>query len=449
MSLLIDNAVIFTNDEQNRVLWDHAVAVEGNRILEVGPRETLKTRYPGFELIEGGGRLLMPGFINAHMHFYGTYARGLAINAIPLNFAQILAMLWWKLDSALDLDAVYYSALLPAITAVKKGITTVIDHHASPNAIEGSLDSIEEALSLVGLRGVLCYEVSDRDGKEIRTLGLRENERYIRKCVKRRNEDPEHPFDGMVGLHASFTLDDDSLDEAAQLSHSLNRGCHIHLLEGDTDERETRAKYGVGVVKRLKDRGILGDRSIAAHAIYLDELTMDLFAETRAMAVHNPQSNMNNAVGRANIFSLLKRGVLVGFGTDGMTPDIKSDVRVGHLIHKHDLKDCNAGFNETQQMFLKNNAAIYRRLTGENIGKIEGGYLADMILLDYYPPTPLTGGNFWGHFLFGIGDAPVDTTIIGGKVVMREKKLPLDEGEIAARSRACAQKVWQRFPGNA
>lgn len=446
MSLLIHNVLIFANNDQNTVLEGHAVAIEASRIQEIGGESELKQKYMQFEQFDGGGRLLMPGLINAHMHFYGTFARGLALQQAPSNFHEILKLLWWKLDSALDLQAVYYSALVQAISAVKHGVTSIIDHHASPKAVAGSLDKIEEALNLLGLRGLLCYEVSDRDGEEIRELGLQENARYIQKCKNARQENPDHLFDGMVGLHASFTLENESLQKAAELSKTSNRGCHIHLLEDRVDGDITRGKFQIGVVERLREFGILGEKTITAHGIHLDESEVDLLAETDTVVVHNPQSNMNNAVGRTDIFKLLQKEILVGIGSDGMSANIWPDVRTATLLHKHDLQNSNAGWNEIQQITLKNNPKIFERISGQKVGRIEPDYLADLILVDYFPPTPMTGENIWGHFLFGIADAPVDSTIVNGRVIMKNKEMAgLDEEGIAAHARECAEQVWGRF----
>jgi cytosine/adenosine deaminase-related metal-dependent hydrolase len=288
--------------------------------------------------------------------------------------------------------------------------------------------------------------VSDRDGKAVRDAGLEENARYIRKCREARQKDAHHLFDGIVGLHASFTLDDDTLARAAEIASELDRGHHIHVLEGMLDERETRRKYGIGVAQRLYEYGIFGSKSIAAHGIYLDERGMDQVAETNTIVAHNPQSNMNNAVGRADVFALLQRGIMVGLGTDGMTPDVKVDTRTGYLMQKHDLGDPNAGWTQFQTMLLKNNPAIYQRLTGQKVGRVQEGYLADLILVDYAAPTPLNADTFWGHFLYGIADAPVNTTIVNGEIVMQDKRIAgIDEVEIARASRAVAQQTWQRF----
>jgi putative selenium metabolism protein SsnA len=446
MNLLITDVTLFTNDETGAVLNDYAVAVVENRIAAIGPQADLLEKHPDFKRLSGSGRLLMPGLINTHMHFYGTYARGLALRTPPRYFPDILTHLWWALDKVLNDEAIYFSALVPAITAVKHGVTAVIDHHASPHAIAGSLDQIQSALTEVGLRGVLCYEVSDRDGKEIRDAGLVENERFIRQCQTTAQINPDYPFHGMVGLHASFTLDDDSLAAAAEVTERTGRGVHIHLLEDRVDYRLSLARFHSRPVARLARFGLLGPQSIAAHGIYLNEEETEQLAASDTIVAHNAQSNMNNAVGRADVFDLLDRGMQVGIGTDGMTPDVRSEVRTGYLMHKHTLNNPTIGWEAYRQMLFQHNPAIYRQLTGQQVGVIAPGYLADMILVDYYPPTPMNGDNFWGHFLFGIVDAPVDTTIINGHIVMQNKTIShLDEPALAATSRQVAEQVWKRF----
>lgn len=446
MTLLISNVTVFCNDDQDGLHFDYGVLVEGNEIRAVGPSSQLRHTYSDFEELDGAGRLLMPGLVNVHMHFYGTFARGLKLLETPSNFPEILKFLWWKLDRSLDPEAIYYSALLPAISAIRHGCTSVIDHHASPNAVEGSLDQIEEALSRVGLRALLCYEVSDRDGKEVRNLGLQENERYIRKCRAQRAAAADHLYDGMMGLHAAFTLEDDSLSAAAQISSSLECGCHIHLLEDRADQEICLEKYGMGAVERLARHHILGEKSIAAHGIHLDQSGLETLARTKTIVTHQPQSNMNNAVGCAPVLEMLRKGITVGIGSDGMSADIRSEIRTGYLLQKHHLQNCSAGWVEFEKMAMKNNPAIYRRLTGRKIGRIAEGYLADLILVDYRPPTPMTAENFWGHFLYGVVDAPVDCTIINGNIVMREGKVSeIDEAEVTARALSCARRVWDRF----
>lgn len=444
--ILIDNVTIFSNDAYNSVLTDHAVVIEQSRIKAVLPARQAHMKYPGASRIDGRGRLLMPGLVNAHMHFYGTFARGLAIEGTPRDFHDILKMLWWQLDASLDPEGVYYSTLIPAITAAKRGVTAIIDHHASPHAVAGSLDQVEAAMALVGLRGIFCYEISDRDGSAIREAGLAENRRYAAKCNAARKADPDHLYDAMIGLHASFTLQDDTLAEAGRMAAELQKGCHIHVWEDRVDGELTRQRYHAGVVERLLEYGILGPQSIAAHGIYLQDDEKQILADSETFVVHNPQSNMNNAVGRADIFDLLQRGIIVGLGSDGMSPDMRPDARTANLLHKHDLGNSGAGWIEIQQMLLKNNPAIYQRISSQPVGRIAPGWLADIILIDYFPPTPMNGDNFWGHFLFGIADAPVSLTMVNGTIIMEDGKIPgIDEIEVAEKSRRVAEDTWRRF----
>ncbi len=447
--MLIHNITVYTNSDVG-VLENSAVLVEGTRIVAVGNAADMLAAHPDAERLDGGGRLLMPGFSNSHMHFYGMYARGINLNHTPTNFHEILLYLWWALDKVLDDEAVYYSTLIPSIGSIKKGVTSVIDHHASPNWCAGSLDQIEAGMAQVGLRGILCYETSDRDGKAIRDAGLAENERYIRKSLAAKANDPDHLFDGMMGLHASFSCDNDTLEQAVAIASGLERGCHIHMLEDFCDETFTQEKYGQGVVERLHQYGVLSDKSIAAHGIFLDDRGRGMLRDTNTMVVHQAQSNMNNAVGRADVFALLEQGITVGLGTDGMTPDVRRELMTGYLMHKHHVSDNNVGWGEFEQMGMRNNYSIFERISGQKIGKVEAGRLADLILVDYWAPTAFSAENFFGHLLFGMIDADVNTTIINGKVVMHDKVvLGIDEVEIAAKSREVAKRVWKRYADSA
>ena len=183
MSLLIQHALVCTLDPALGVIEDGAVLIEGERIAEVGPARALSERHPEAEAWDARGQLALPGAICAHTHFYGAFARGMAIPGTPARrFAEILEKLWWRLDRALDEQAVRLSAQVCLVDAIRHGTTTLIDHHASPNAIEGSLDTICEAVDRSGLRAVLCYEVSDRNGSAGAQAGIEENHRFIQRA---------------------------------------------------------------------------------------------------------------------------------------------------------------------------------------------------------------------------------------------------------------------------
>ena len=165
--LLLTHANLVTFEQPNRILPDHALLLRGGLIHDLGGTLELEQRYPDTERLDAGGQYLLPGNICAHTHFYGAFARGMAIpGEAPDTFVKILQKLWWPLDLALDEEAVQLSALVCLVDAVRHGTTTLFDHHASPNAISGSLDLIAEAVEAAGVRAALCYEVTDRNGED-------------------------------------------------------------------------------------------------------------------------------------------------------------------------------------------------------------------------------------------------------------------------------------------
>jgi putative selenium metabolism protein SsnA len=440
-SLLIRNGTLITLGGSNRVLHDLALLVQDGRIQRIAPAASFEG-YRG-PVIDASGQVVMPGFINAHMHFYSTMVRGLGKAKPSKNFQEILENLWWRLDRKLLLEDCYYSALLPLIDAVRHGTTTLIDHHASPHAITGSLDRIAEAVRQVGLRASLCYEVSDRDGSGRAGEGLDENAAFIRRC----QADGGGQLKALFGLHAAFTLSDETLDKAAQTATELGVGCHIHTAEARSDQEFNQSRFGQRVVERLHRHGILGPKSIAAHCVHVDEQELNLLAETGTAVAHNPQSNLNNAVGIADILAMDRKGILVGLGTDAMTVNMREEVRVAlwaqHLRHDNP----SVGFVESLSTLLYHNARIANRYWNCGLGELKEGAAADIVLIDYIPPTPLDESTFLGHFAFGITQAPVDTTIAGGRVLMAGKQLRLDidEEEVCRKSRELAARLWERF----
>ena len=290
-----------------------------------------------------GGKVIMPGLINTHMHLYSTFARGMALkDSPPTNFQEILERLWWRLDKALTEEDVYYSALVPLMDCVKNGTTTIFDHHASPGTVHGSLFTLLKAARAVGIRSCLCYEVSDRDGKEIAEQGIRENVEFINAC----NRPGDDMAKGMFGLHASLTLSDETLSRCCKENAGTGAGFHIHAAEGRVDLEECLRRHGRRVIERLSDFGVLGSKTIAAHCVHVDDREVDLLKESKTKVVHNPESNMGNAVGYAPVIDMLRRGVQVGLGTDGYTCDMFESLKVANILHKHQLGDPNAGWAE-------------------------------------------------------------------------------------------------------
>ena len=439
MTTRFENGIVVTLGPKNQVLWNGSVVTEGKNMVAVGDAAELKKHFPNAEAVDCTGKIVLPGFICTHHHFYSTMARGMAIPGEPAsNFVEILEHLWWKVDKALGEEDITLSAQIPLIECIRNGTTTVIDHHASPGMRDGSLDLIENAVRQAGIRASLCYEVSDRN--EMRG-GIRENERFIKKIGK-----GDGQITAMMGLHASFTLSDETLEKCAGIAKDAGVGCHIHVAEDLADREDSLQKYGMPTVHRLDKMGVSGAKSLFIHCVHIDESEMDLIAATQTGVVHNPESNMNNAVGVTKLFDLLKRNILVGLGTDGMSSDMLSQMRCAYLLHRLANSDPRVAFLEAPKLLLENNAEICERQFGIRLGEIAEGRPADLAIMDYQPPTVLSAANFLGHLIFGLVDATVDTTVCRGQILMQGKKiLALDEERIAARSRELAPQMWQRL----
>jgi putative selenium metabolism protein SsnA len=442
--LLVGNGRLITHDDRLPLIEDGCVAVQNGVITGVGATAELKQSYPDAQFIDARRRLIMPGLINTHMHLYSTFARGMALkDASPETFIQILDRLWWRLDKVLTLDDVYVSAMVALIDCIKNGTTTIFDHHASPGAVSGSLFRIAEAAQQAGVRSCLAYEVSDRDGPQIAELGIAENKDFLRHCS---SGNGSHMLKGLFGLHASFTVSDKTLGRATEAAGETGAGFHVHTAEGPEDQAQCRREHSKRIVQRFCEAGVLGKKTIAAHCVHVDDDEIELLQSSGTNVVHNPESNMGNAVGCAPVLEMMRRGVRVGLGTDGYTCDMFESLKVANILHKHQAGNPGVGWAEPPAMLFENNAAIASECFGVTVGKLVPGASADVIVVDYDPPTPMCAANLSSHVLFGISGRSVATTIVGGRVLMQERQLlGVDEAEIMARARVSAAKMWQRF----
>ncbi|HHX09115.1 MAG TPA: putative aminohydrolase SsnA [Chloroflexi bacterium] len=442
--MIIRNGNIVTWTEPNQILEGHEILIQDGLIKAIEPEPVLSQLHPEEEVLDAQGQLIMPGNICAHTHFYGAFSRGMAIpGEAPKNFYEILASLWWKLDKALDEDGVRYSALTLLIDAIKYGTTTIIDHHASPNFIDGSLDVVYDAVKASGLRSSLCYEVTDRDGQERALAGIRENVRFIER-VEQGEVSPM--VKAHFGLHASLTVSDETLEQCV-IENNGRAGFHVHAAEGIVDQEDSLAKHGQRVVERFSDRKVLDEKSILAHGVHLSENEIDLLAQSKSWLTHQPRSNMNNAVGVAPVEKLLQRGVNLCLGNDGFSNAMWQEWFFAYLLQKDHLGDPQAmnGYGVIK-IAVNNNSRLATQIwEGLRVGTIEVGAAADIIFVDYHAITPLNAGNLPWHILFGFRDGMVTMTMAGGKVLMKDRKLLFfDEKEIATKSREIAASTWAR-----
>ncbi len=437
MTTIIKNALVWDGASEVR---HGAIVIDGASITSVGEAPP---RSVNADTVDVEGRLAIPGLINAHGHAYSSLARGMAIPGYaPRTFSEILAQLWWRLDKALDPESVRASSVVAAMDAARCGVTTVLDHHASPSCIEGSLDIVRQAFcDDVGLRVAVAYEVSDRDGPVKARLGIAENVRALAA--------PTSPLSAcLFGLHAAFTLSDKTLAEVAERLPA-GAGVHVHVAEGPEDEDLSVARHGERVIDRLDRFELLRPSSILAHVLHLDEAEKERVAERGVAVVHNPRSNMNNAVGSFDLGGYLRRGVVAGLGTDGLGANLLAELFTASLLQKHVHRDpLAAGFGDLHRLLFVHNPEIAARAFGLRFGRIAPGYAADIAVLDYDGPTPINGNTLLGHLLFGVAvhALRVSDLFVAGKAVLRDGAfLRVDEAAELARARETAAALWRRI----
>ncbi len=440
MATIIVNAVL-ADFSGTFIERGHLVLDEG-KVEKIG--EGPSPEVPGAQVIDAEGKLVTPGLVSAHGHLYSSLARGIPLKEFsPKSFRDILEQLWWLLDRALTLDDVYISALVGGIWHLRRGVTAVFDHHASPSAIEGSLSQIKKAIvDGLGMRCDLCYEVTDRGGLAERDAGIAENIRFAK-------EDTVPGFAAAhMGLHASFTLSDESLEKAAAAAEPLGLSFHTHLAEGKEDPVDSLQKYGMRTAERLDKFGILKEGTLLIHGIQLSGAELELLAERPASLIHNPRSNMNNAVGAAQIVQMLSRGVKVGIGTDGFGADILGELLVARLLAHHVSGDPTVLGDADLLKILGHNYELAERFFGIPFGKLKEGYAADIVVWNYDPPTPLDSGSLLSHLLFaGISEglSPVAVIVAGEVRLLDGKVLGVDEAEVMAKARGAAKAMWKRL----
>jgi putative selenium metabolism protein SsnA len=389
----------------------------------------------GAERMDVSGCIVMPGNVCSHHHLYSTLARGMpGPPEAPEDFVEILERIWWRLDRALDPTAIELSARLGSLEAARAGTTSIVDHHASPEAIESSLDAVATGVEAAGLRAVVCYEVTDRHGEPRGQAGVSENERFLRA-----NRRPL--IRGMVGAHASFTIGRATMDRLVAAARDMGAPIHIHVAEDVADEKDSLDRYGMRTAIRLAEQGALGEGDLIAHGVHFDDAEIDAVRSSGAWLAHNPRSNLNNGVGYAPATSLGER---VGLGTDGIDGDMFAEMKVAYLKARD--ASLAVGPDWAWERLIAGTGIVGEAFGEPALGRLEAGAPADLVVLEYANPTPLDPGNLAGHMIFGLGAAAVRDVMVGGRWIVRNGNHELiDEEELAARCREAAPGLWERM----
>ena len=439
--ILIKNITIMETRPPFRITENADVVITGSVIEKAG--KNAGDGVDSAKVIDGSGKILIPGNICAHHHYYSGLSRGMLISAGPqTDFIQVLKEWWWRLDRALDEESVYYSSLICSMEAVRQGTTGIVDHHASPSFIRGSLSAIAKGMEDVGVHGVTCYEVTDRNrGLEEVREGVEENVRFARETDERIEKGEDVLTDAMIGGHAPFTLPDAALEMMAEAVNETGRGMHLHVAEDKYDSVWSHHLHNEDIMKRLDRYSLLHDNTLLVHGVALSGEEVSLLNERGCFLAHNARSNMNNHVG---YFPYLKDVKKLVIGTDGCGGNMFEELKLAFFKHKDvggpwwpaDFLEALSRNNELLESAFRHRARF---------GRIEPGYKADLVILSYNPPTPLRSENAAGHFVWGMCSGDVESTIVNGKLLYENRAFTmLDEKRIFAEARRAAERVWAK-----
>ncbi|MDZ7264333.1 MAG: amidohydrolase family protein [candidate division KSB1 bacterium] len=376
--------------------------------------------------IDAAGRVITVPLVNFHEHCYSRLAKGLPLAGSMANFDQILKNFWWQVDQALDLDMIRASAQMAVLESIQSGVTYIFDHHASPRAIQGSLRTIAEVFVDLGVRGVLCIEASDRHGQAAAQYMLAETEAFNKFFGN-------SELKVMVGLHATFTLSETTLQKAAQLVRNLQSGIHIHVCEDRLDRDQNLRAYNETPVQRLHRHGLLNSKSILAHGVHLDEGDYDLLKQSRSALAYNPDSNLNNSVGLPE-YSKAPLEIPIVVGTDGMHANVGRSLKQILLLYRHQGNSFDRSIQWLQKIYFDQLAFV--KAYFPDFPALLINDRADLIIWDYLPPTHFSSENFWGHFIYGMLEYPIYSVMMNGRVLLNNKNFNFD---LSMRNQICQQ----------
>lgn len=434
--LLLSHARIFNPGGFPAFIEDGFILIDGDIIKKVGSGQPEQSKTWDQE-IDLQDRTVIPGMINAHTHLYSSLALGMPPpGKAPRNFVEKLKAIWWKLDRALDEDSTQASFEVGLLSALRAGVTTVIDHHSSQNFISGSTSLLVDTAQRLGVNISTAFEITDRNGRRRFDAALSEN---LGTYAKYHDVPSVHP---MIGLHASFTLSDESLATIRKALEELDDwGIHIHVAEDQADQADARQKGYPSVVQRLQAQGLVNDRSLFIHGLHITAEDIPILEQAGVALVHNPTSNANNRVGLLSPETI--KTLEVGLGTDGMQADMLAEAKEGTLIRSSHLPG-GAPNMDYAALLLENNPVLASRLFGSKLGLISPGYRADLAMYDYHPATEISATNIYSHILFGL-EKPTDVMTRGKFRIRDDRLVDMSEDEIRARARLESGRLWRKM----
>ncbi|TFG27523.1 amidohydrolase [Candidatus Thorarchaeota archaeon] len=436
--ILIHNGLVVTGDEKGRIYEDGFIKIRDGKIEDIGSG---KPQVSSDVIIDASGCVVIPGLITAHTHLYGILLRGATLSIEPpTDFAQVLQRVWWPVDEALTVEDAYASALSASADMLRNGSTLFADTFSGPNSIEGSLEAIAKGTREVGIRGIIAFEITERNNPQEAERGIKEGIDFVNSVI---NDDL---VSGMMSIHASFTVGDEIVRKAVEEAKKLDIPITVHTSEGLVDLYHNLEASGERTVERLDRLGVLGPKTVLAHCVHVNNHEMDLIAESKSSVAHNPMSNMLNAVGVAPIPAMLERGITVGLGNDGWIYDPFENMRCALTVHR--LASGNPSVIGPEQIF-KMATLDGARCYGleKQLGSLEKDKFADITILEGSAvPTPLNKKSVIGHLLNTFSGKDVRDVFVNGIHCVRNKKLVLiPEEDVTEISRNSAMQLWSKL----
>lgn len=410
----------------NVTLYDYktyipnAFVLFDEKVIAVGAM----TAFAGCEtVIDGKGKFLLPAFINFHTHMYSAFARGFDFSCASHSFTEVLEQVWWRMDKALTLEAVYWSAVACAKECLLKGVVGVLDHHAS-GEIVGSTAQVEQAMQDMGLHGLTCFEISDRfDVKE----ALIENQNMVQRSG------------GPIGLHASMTLSPNTLVQIKATFDQHRIHCHVSESKDDHD------CYGSTPIERLHEAQLLAPYSLLAHCVHITESDAARIKRQQGIVVLNPRSNENNGVGDFDYGLLSSFDLPLVMGTDGLGADMARSWQSLYYRVKANPKDKDSMSLDVLKDYIAKSYDVYETLTGYKLGLFEPGYRFDALLIDYEAYTPVTDATVFAHVFYGVfEDLRIEKLWNGGILMLDDYKLQ----KALEIPKGLVQSFWRKMEAN-
>ena len=426
-------------------LKHHGLVITDGLIEKITSNNELKEFYPDAQITDLSNCAISPGFVDAHRHCYGVLAHGIPTENAPADFWAFLNEFWWgRIEDRLDHDMLRAAMDLACYDMIRSGVTTFFDCLEAPNALPGGLNVQGEIVQRWGLRGMLCFEATERVSRENGELGLRENAEFIRVANAERRMANEPPLvTGAMCHHTTFTCSDGFIRKAHGLAKELGSLLHFHCSEGTYEPEQCLKNYGHRTIEHYDQLGILDETTMASQCVQLSAREVEIVGQHGIRVTTMPLSNCEVGGGFAPVPEMRRAGATVGLGTDGYVANYFASLRGAYLIHKARLQDPRTLPAHAVWQMATAHGAKTMGLDAVT-GSLEIGKSADLVAIDLDVPTPITAHNLLDQLILWRDAVDVHSTMVAGQWLKQNYVvLNADPEALIAKTREAAERLWR------